>query len=218
MNRRTKRRLMARRTVIITWRAAIDNGGCNVEIGERINVKSFNFGGMATIMHIEPGEMYPIQVELDHGDADGHKIKRIASNEIIQDGQEPPEPVGIAFTGPDDPQRYIGNVASIPDGYRFEMGEQFVLGVAKYPGVYKPGPAKSFYLYEPDDLAHRGCMPATMFSDIVPYDPALVRPKNPRIKLVSVSIKKDKPKPAKVEKVAKHVPDEQMNIFDFLEV
>lgn len=56
--------------------------------GERIHVKSKSFKGMATILYIAPGEFYPVQVEMDQPDEDGHKIQRITWVEIIKQSEE----------------------------------------------------------------------------------------------------------------------------------
>jgi hypothetical protein len=51
---------------------------------ERVYVKTSLFEGWATVVDVFPDEMYPIQVKLDEGDEDGHRIKRISKDEIIK--------------------------------------------------------------------------------------------------------------------------------------
>lgn len=53
-------------------------------INERVYVKTSLFEGWATVVDVFPGEFYPIQVELDEGDDDGHRIKRVSKDEIIK--------------------------------------------------------------------------------------------------------------------------------------
>lgn len=55
-------------------------------------------------------------------------------------------------------------------GYTFKMGRQFILGVITFPGVYKAGAAAtSFYVYIPETMKFKGCMPADIFQIIRPY-------------------------------------------------
>ncbi len=51
---------------------------------ERVYVKTALFEGWATVVDVFPGEFYPIQVELDEGDDDGHRIKRVSKDEIVR--------------------------------------------------------------------------------------------------------------------------------------
>lgn len=53
-----------------------------LKIGEVINVKSEMFRGKATIVHIASGELFPVQVELDDPDDEGHRMKRVSYSEI----------------------------------------------------------------------------------------------------------------------------------------
>lgn len=148
-----------------------------MKLGERVNVDTENFKGMATILYIFPGEIYPVQVGMDQGDADGHRIHRIMSREIVHGSRK--ETAGISFEGPDDPQRYIGEVVQEHEGYAYRKGQQFILGVVKYPGTFKAGPATSFYVYELESLAFSGCMPADMFIVLGPYEAGQIVRKAP---------------------------------------
>lgn len=131
--------------------------------GERIHVRTKDRDGMATILYIAPGEMYPVQVEMDEPDSDGHKIMRIGWIEVATETQEAAD-TGITFKDAADPTKYLGEVATTKPPYRFGIGQQFALGVVAFPGVYKPGAtAKSFYVYDAQTLNFRGCMPANMF-------------------------------------------------------
>lgn len=131
--------------------------------GERIHVRTKDRDGMATILYIAPGEMYPVQVEMDEPDGDGHKIMRISWIEVATETQEPADN-GIIFEDAADTTKYLGEVIKTKPPYRFEIGQQFALGVITFPGVYKPGTvAKSFYVHDAQTLKFRGCMPANMF-------------------------------------------------------
>lgn len=50
--------------------------------GERVHIRNRVFDSMATILYIAPGELFPVQVELDNPDSDGHKIYRFDSQDI----------------------------------------------------------------------------------------------------------------------------------------
>lgn len=142
--------------------------------GQRINVKTRDIEGMATILYIAPGEFYPLQIELDGADADGHKIHRIAYREIVKEQEPGP---GVVFAGPDDPQRYVGEVIQAYKPYNIEVGQRYILGVVTYPGVWKPGAATSFYLFDPETMRHCGCMPASTFKVLKPYTGEPITPK-----------------------------------------
>lgn len=52
---------------------------------ERVYVRTRDFEGRATVLHIIQNEFYPVQVELDKPDDDGHRIKRVSFHEIIKE-------------------------------------------------------------------------------------------------------------------------------------
>lgn len=51
---------------------------------ERVYVKTPLFEGWATVVDVFSSEFYPIQVELDEGDGDGHRMKRVSKDEIVR--------------------------------------------------------------------------------------------------------------------------------------
>jgi hypothetical protein len=56
-------------------------------MSNRIYVKNDQFEGWATVTEYFPGEMLPIQVELDTPDTDGHSLKRVSKSDIGGDPQ-----------------------------------------------------------------------------------------------------------------------------------
>jgi|GEM_PF-4684968 len=183
--------------------------------GERINVRTKSFGGMGTILYIAKGEFYPVQVEMDEPDEDGHKIQRITWVEIVKQSEEvKPLSTGITFKGYDDPQRYVGEVVKEIAGYTFKMGQQFILGVITFPGVYKAGAVTtSFYVYIPETMQFKGCMPADTFQIIRPYtDEQSVRKAQETAQKWSQG---DGNIPAAVEIVG-NMKYEQLSLLDFL--
>lgn len=58
-----------------------------LEVGSRVKCKSDMFNGTGTVVYIDytaihVPHFYPIQVELDEPDQDGHKIKRFNFEEV----------------------------------------------------------------------------------------------------------------------------------------
>lgn len=181
--------------------------------GERVQVRNRVFDSMATILYIAPGELFPVQVELDNPDSDGHKIYRFESQDIHRESLENSDFPELIFAGPDDPQRYIGEVVQDHKKYGYKKGQQFILGVVKFPGVYQGGPATSFYLYQPQSKAFRGCMPAEMFKVVGPYESVQMVSKE----LVSAPIEQETDE---ITVEAAFIPEkvnyQQMTLLDFL--
>jgi hypothetical protein len=53
-------------------------------MADRIYVKTLLFEGWANVTDYFPGEMFPIQVELDTPDSDGHSVKRVSKSDITE--------------------------------------------------------------------------------------------------------------------------------------
>ena len=53
-------------------------------VADRVHVRTDQFEGWATVLDYFPNEIYPIQVELDEPDADGHAIKRVTNKEVTK--------------------------------------------------------------------------------------------------------------------------------------
>jgi len=54
-------------------------------IGDRVYVETVLFSGWGTVTNYYPSEpFFPIEIELDEGDSDGHRIKRVERSEIIR--------------------------------------------------------------------------------------------------------------------------------------
>lgn len=181
--------------------------------GKRIQVQTKFFEGMATILYIAPGEFYPVQVELDVPDPDGHKIYRVAIHEVVNELLPESKPAAVTFEGPADPQKYLGEVAQESERYSFKKRERFLLGVVSYPGVFKAGPATNFYVYEPESMRFRGCMNAEMFRIIEPYQTDQPVPETPKTE-------QEPPKPLEKVVEASLIQDEvryqQMSLLDFM--
>ena len=54
--------------------------------GDRVYVESTLFSGWATVLGVVNCAFYPIEIELDDGDDDGHRFKRISKEEIKKHG------------------------------------------------------------------------------------------------------------------------------------
>lgn len=53
-----------------------------MKTGDKVYVKSFLYEGKGIIMDITTGNIFPIQVELEEVDGDGHRIARFAYDEV----------------------------------------------------------------------------------------------------------------------------------------
>lgn len=184
-----------------------------MNIGQRIQVQTRTFEGQATILYIAPGEIYPVQVEMDVPDPDGHKITRVALHEALTNLPAESKPAAATFEGPQDPQQYVGEVIQESERYSFRKGDGFFLGVVSYPGVFKAGPAKSFYVYETETMHFRGCMNADMFRVIEPYQTEQSVPE-------TFKTEQEQPKPLEKTIEPLFIPEEvkyqQMSLLDFL--
>lgn len=56
-----------------------------MRIGDSVEISTRQFKGMATISHISPTDIFPVQVELKVPDSDGHCVYRVAYHEILDD-------------------------------------------------------------------------------------------------------------------------------------
>jgi len=56
----------------------------NPVVGERIYVETPMFSGWAKVLGVygDPRELYPLAIELEEGDSDGHKYKRVGKDDI----------------------------------------------------------------------------------------------------------------------------------------
>jgi putative FmdB family regulatory protein len=54
-----------------------------IKTGDRVKVSTFLFEDWATVTDVFAGELLPIQVVLDDGDADGHRVKRVKEDEVM---------------------------------------------------------------------------------------------------------------------------------------
>lgn len=53
-----------------------------VKVGDEVQVKCLMVEGSGVIQHILNREIYPVQVELNEADSDGHKIYRFKRDEV----------------------------------------------------------------------------------------------------------------------------------------
>jgi hypothetical protein len=159
-----------------------------LEIGERVRVKTFLFEGMATIDYITIGELYPIQVELDEADDEGHKLKRIKADEIIK-GDVLQELNDQPITG-----MQLAEIVVNDPGYGLYIGDQYMVDPTKQNA------GTHYYFYQLQSLQFAGCMPVAAFKLIGSHDeqiiiqPVMLQPVEPIV----------------LEK------SEQMSLFDFM--
>lgn len=162
-----------------------------MDVGERIQVQTKSFKGMATILYIAPGEFYPIQVEMDSPDPDGHKIYRVAPHEIVNELPAENEAPATAVTTA-DPERLLGEVAQEELGYSFKKGQRFLLEKRKPESIV-------YYVYEQETNKFRGCMHVSMFKISEAFD--------------SEPVKEERLDPFIISEEVRY---EQMSLLDFI--
>lgn len=184
-----------------------------MEIGERIFVETPAFEGMATINYISPGEIFPIQIELDNPDQHGHKIKRVSEQEIKDQSTQ--------VTNTEDEKPNCDSVLQLAKvrrrykKYKFKIGEHYIVGPTRQNN------GTHFYVYGPDDGRFKGCMPTDMFLIVSAHNGPLPD-KKPLIavqsdpKMVQSDPKEVGVIRTKPNKKDKHVADGQLNMFDFI--
>lgn len=195
-----------------------------METGETIYVSTPNMEGLARIMYIEPGSIWPVQVEFEQPDHDGHRIYRVAYAEI-----QPAQ----------DKRRYIARVSRPMRGYNLD--DIYIIS--------KPGNNGYFSVWHADK-PHKGPIGSyiTDFFEIIEPFAEIKRPmplktpqraqiepqpfqapstlpevvaqdgeaeNMPKIKIIGFTAKKPKPKQT-IERKNKNVVEGQLSIFDFL--
>lgn len=170
--------------------------------GERIKVQTKFFEGMATILYVAPGEFYPVQVEMDAPDPDGHNIQRITYHEIVDELPAESTSAAVAFEETVDPQRHIGEVVQEEAGYSFKIGQRFLLD----PRPNKKGNVTAYYIYDAETLKFRGCMQAKLFKVLDSYQDG---------QGVEKTLQTAQ-EPPKAFVSAEEVRYEQMSLLDFL--
>lgn len=124
-----------------------------MQIGNKVYVETPLFEGMATIDYIAPaqdGELYPIQVELDNPDINGHKLFRVSDHEIKK------QPVTKHL------QKYLARV--VKPNRSFIVGEEYVISEPRADGYY------SVYLTSRPDHAPVASYITNFFEIIKPFE------------------------------------------------
>lgn len=162
-----------------------------MDVGERIQVQTKSFKGMATILYIAPGEFYPVQVEMDSPDPDGHKIYRVAPHEIVDELLAENEAPAAAETF-GDPEQLLGEVVKEVPGYSFKKGQRLLLEKRKPESIV-------YYVYELETNKFRGCMHMSMFKVLEAFEVE--------------SVKEERLDPFIISEEVRY---EQMSLLDFI--
>lgn len=175
--------------------------GIETTVKEKVYVKTDNFEGFATILDVFQGEIFPVQIELDHPDENGHSVHRIKFNEIVRGHEK-------------NTERHISRVSRNRNGYH--VGDEYIVGPAKNEGYF------NVYLMNGNLI---GSYVHDFFEKVRPYVeqkeivPIQVEPEpveeKPKIVITHITYKKEKPKKPKKEKQETIIPG-QMDIFDFI--
>jgi hypothetical protein len=146
-----------------------------MEIPERIYVQTPMFEGFAKVLFVLNGEMYPVQVELEEPDEDGHRVKRVAWHEIKKDASAKSNSEIAVFKDSEDPRRFLVKTTMNHEGYGFKEGVQYIVGPTRQ------NKGTHYYVYDLNDT-WTGCFPTEWFEAIEEYrapkrDCTLVVPK-----------------------------------------
>lgn len=191
---------------------------------DRVYVKTADFEGYATVQHVIPGEMYPIQVELEKPDENGQSIQRIKADEIVRDS-----------TPKVEPQRYIAKVNKYRNGYT--IGDKYIVGQSKnseYFNVYlMDGRIIGSYIHdffekiepytepvktvtkEPKPIPKEPIEPVEIIEPVVNGRVTIDKDGKQQMVITSIQLKKEKPTKPKKKKQEVEIPG-QMTMFDFL--
>lgn len=140
----------------------------------RVWVSTRDLEGMATVLYVAKNEIYPVQIETDAPDGDGHRVHRVAYSEIHEQQPEKTVPDAVPFSAADDPVRYIGKVIEPYKPYGYKVGDMYVLGVVA--SSYRPGPATIYSVWEFKGLRFCGCMGSEIFEIVGEYKEVEVVP------------------------------------------
>lgn len=185
-----------------------------MKVGERIFT---NEGKPATIIYIaDPREFYPIGLELDEPDENGHKHTRIAANEISTEIEEITPEITTLEQKP--LKRFVAEVNKRRIGYN--VGERFIVSERDHNNYFH------VYLMKRPNNGPIGSYITDFFKIITPFEEQAIKPQETaQIK----ELKIDEPNIQKIDKKAtgakkrskksdlQSVPDGQMSIFDILE-
>lgn len=177
-----------------------------MKVGQRVFVDTPLFSGVGVVNYIASSkEIYPIQVELDEPSFDGHKLKRVAANEI--------KPI-------EQPQRrkkFLAEVNKNRLGYI--IGERYIITEKDADGYY------AVYLVKRPDHAPVGSYKSNFFKILLPFDEEVAEKRTEHTKFTVLPDKSNK-KTFKEENATEgkikpnkrmKKKDLQMTIFEFLE-
>lgn len=191
------------------------------EIKGRIYVKTEDFEGYGTVLDVFRGEIFPVQIELEQPDENGHSVHRVRYNEIVR---------GEIASNDAEPEqiRYIARVSKPRNGYH--VGDEYIVGAAKHQDYFNVflmnGNIVGSYV---NDFFER-IRPYVEQKEVAPVPVEPIQEKQepvmsgsvkidkggkPKITITHISYKKAKPEKPKREKKETIIPG-QMDIFDFI--
>ena len=189
-----------------------------MKVGERVAVESRHISGTGKIVHIAPGEIWPVQVEFDDPIDGSHRMTRVAMAEIK----------------PAD-EKYLAEVIKPRLGYR--LGDRYLVGPANvlkdHFNVYLMngrliGTYKDMFLEKVDSNGRRNVLEKSDTNTPVEAKEGHSEPKKHKKRCITITHKpkketvidaREKIKEKKRKKTFAEAMEEegQMNIFDLLE-
>lgn len=182
-----------------------------MEKGDRIYVEAFLFSGHATVTYIAPAknrEIFPIQIELDDPDENGHKVFRVNKDDI----KEPK--MTEQSIAKETLKRYIAVVNKKRMGFIF--GERYIISEKNKRGYYH------VYLANRPNDCPIGSYCSDFFKIISPYQEQKVidvvrTSEHSEFKAIERKVINNTPKGNKgVKRKQKSGESEQLNMFDLL--
>ena len=189
-----------------------------MKVGERVAVEAQHISGTGKIVHIAPGEIWPVQVELDEPIDGSHRMTRVAMAEIK----------------PAD-EKYLAEVIKPRLGYR--LGDRYLVGPASvlkdHFNVYLLngrliGTYKDMFLEKAHSDARDDVLEKSNTNTPVKAKEGRSEPKKPKKRRITITYKPkketvvDATEKIKAKKRKKTFAEEmeeegQINIFDLLE-
>jgi hypothetical protein len=138
---------------------------------QQVYVKTTLFQGLAVIDYVaDKKELFPVQVILQDPDEDGHRLKRVAFDELflhenieVQVNDIQKNNIQAIFMGADDKTRYLVEAVYEHGPYRVFKGERYIVGPAH------DNCDQTFLVYELDHT-WMGRFPREWFKVLSTYD------------------------------------------------
>lgn len=166
--------------------------------GDRVFVEDLLFSGWGLVKFIIPGEMFGIQLQMEHPDSDGHYIKRVGIEHIKQGPNDDPAASQIELQ--DDA---VVLAESTVESLNLKAGQSYLLSRSTYSNSES---SNTCYVYRVDDGKFLGCHPKMHFINWRQFDSELPVVSEEKADPAVLEVMKD---------VIENESIEQLSLFDF---